>query len=88
MGLSNSSRASVIGGIVKKKVTKELKSVKMPDEAKIKAQTLATAKSIADIRLQSFLEGCMSGLGLKGDWNLDTNTWTFTQMPKPQEGEK
>ena len=71
---------------MKEKVIKELKSVVMPDEARAKAQILATTKTMADIQLQSFLEGCMAGLGLEGDWNLDTNTWTFTQMPeKPQE---
>jgi len=63
-----------------------MKSVKMPNSAKTKAQAWAMAKTLADTRLQSFLEGCMEGLGLEGDWDLDTNTWTFTQIPnKPKE---
>lgn len=68
---------------------KKLKSVKMSDNMRVKAEALATAKSLADLQLRAFLEGCMAGLDLQGDWNLDTSTWTFIQMPKkPQEEDK
>ena len=62
-----------------------IKNIKMIEDMREKTMVLMAAKSLADTRLQAFLEGCMSGLGLNGDWNLDTRTLTFLKMPKPKK---
>ena len=61
-----------------------MKKVKLPNEAITQAQGLMMGKNLADVSLQKFLEGCKSGLGINGDWNLDTRTWTFIKMPKKE----
>mgnify|MGYP001578875846 CR=1 FL=1 len=53
---------------------------KMPKDAVSKAQQLLVNKTIADIALQKYLEGVKDGMGLEGDWNLDSNQWVFTPM--------
>lgn len=59
-----------------------MKEVKLPDEAIRQAQRLLADRNLIDISLQKFLEGCKIGLGLNGNWNLDTKTWTFTKLKK------
>ena len=61
-----------------------MKKIKLPNEAIAQAQGLMMTKNLADMALQKFLEGCKSGLGLNGNWNLDTKTWTFIKMPKKE----
>ena len=57
-------------------------SIVMPDSMKVKATQLFNQKALADTALQNFLAGCVEGLGLKGDWNLDVKTLIFTKMPE------
>lgn len=64
----------------------KMNKVKLSSEAIAQAQGLIMSKSLADIALQKFLEGCKAGLGLNGDYNLDTRAWTFVKMPKKEGG--
>ena len=59
--------------------------VVLPDEAIAQVKGLMANKAMADMSLYKFLEGCKAGLGLNGDWNLDTRTWTFIKMPKKEK---
>ena len=59
----------------------------MPESMKAKALNLFNQKQIAELRLQTFLEGCMEGLGLQGNWNLDLATWTFKEMQPAEDKE-
>ncbi len=61
-----------------------MKKIKLPNEAIVQVQSLLMSKNQADIALQKFLEGCKAGLGISGNYNLDTKTWTFIQMPKKE----
>ena len=65
-------------------MSKKLKEVPMPVSMAAKAQNMINSKSLMEAQIQGFFEGCMEGLGLEGDWNLDTKTWVFKQVPKPK----
>ena len=58
--------------------------MEMPEKMKQTAQKLLAEAFNADARFRMYVQGCMDGLGLEGDWNLDTNAWTFTEMPKTE----
>mgnify|MGYP001598736762 CR=1 FL=1 len=60
----------------------EKKEVQLPQSAKEKAIALFNQTRVAQLQFQSFLDGCKEGLGLEGNWNLDTNTWTFILVEK------
>ena len=61
-----------------------MKTVKMPQEMRGKANNLWVQKGMLEIKFQSYIEGCKDGLGLNGDWNLDLGTWTFNPVPKKE----
>ena len=56
------------------------KCIKLPDKAKEKAQLFLTQAIEADKMFKTYIQACSDCLGLEGDWNLDTNTWTFSKM--------
>uniref|UniRef100_A0A6M3XKM5 Uncharacterized protein n=1 Tax=viral metagenome TaxID=1070528 RepID=A0A6M3XKM5_9ZZZZ len=49
------------------------------------AQSKWMAAQLAQKEFQTFMAGMMAGLGLDGDWNLNTDTWTFEPIEKPKE---
>lgn len=57
----------------------------MPKDMVVRAKALAMARGFAESQFQVYLEGCMMGLKLKGDWSVDTTTWSFTEMPKEEK---
>ena len=62
--------------------------VEVPEKARAKMLVLWSQKQIADLRLESFVQGCFETLQLEGDWDLDTQTWVFNLRPTPKETEK
>lgn len=59
----------------------------MSEKMKAGAQTRMAAMQTAQAILQSYVMGCRDALGLEGEWNLDTATWTFSKM-EPKEAVK
>ena len=43
------------------------------------------AIQVAQRELNVFVQGYMQGLGLRGDYNLDTATWTLKRVPKKEK---
>jgi len=64
---------------------KKDKNVKMSESMKAKAQSLMAESAMASTRLQMYIGGCKDGLGLEGDWNIDTQTWEFSPVPKKEK---
>ena len=62
--------------------------VKLPKAAIAKAQGLLQQSKMAAMALNTFLEGCKAGLGLEGDYNLNTVSWVFVEMEKKPETKK
>jgi len=52
---------------------------------KLSAEVIAGIKErmlkaqIAQTELQHYLNGCLQGMGLKGDWDINTDTWTVSK---------
>ena len=59
-------------------------TVKVSAKVQEQAKSLLLAAQTANDRFRTYLEGCKDGLGLEGDWNLNTQTWEFTKV----EGDK
>jgi len=59
-------------------------SVEIPTKVLPMLQQLLSQKNIADMQFKTYAQGCFDSMGLDGDWNLDTNTWTFVHITKPK----
>ncbi len=66
----------------------------MTTETKLNENQIAKARAklqvvrLAQQDLETYLQGCMDGLGLNGEHQLDMQTWVFTPVKKeepPQE---
>ena len=60
----------------------------MAKNVRLNDKQIATAKAkMRDVQVvqrdfETYIEGCMDGLGLKGDYQLDIKTWTFVPVKK------
>ncbi|KKN52947.1 hypothetical protein LCGC14_0607480 [marine sediment metagenome] len=63
----------------------ELESIKVPDKASVKMQQLLSAKLATEAQFSTYTQGCFDALGLEGDWDLDTDTWTFNRKVHAEE---
>ena len=61
-------------------------AVEMPSDMRAKAQGLLSSVQSQQLSFQSYIQGCMDGMGLNGDWNLDTATWAFKKINKKDKG--
>ena len=51
--------------------------MKIPKDMIEGIQGKLMAVQMTQRELSSYVEGCLQGLGLKGEWNLNTVTWSF-----------
>lgn len=62
-----------------------MKEVKLPDKVRENTQGLLSQKATIESSLRMYIQGYMDSLDLKGDWNLDTNKWALSKMPKEEK---
>ena len=58
---------------------------KLSDKARERAQQLLLQAAEADRMFKIYIQACSDSLDLEGDWNLDTNTWSFDKMPEEKK---
>jgi len=58
------------------------KVMPVPDSARVAIQALMSDARQAQERLNMYVQGCKEGMGLEGDYNLNTSTWEFEPMSK------
>ena len=59
-----------------------MKNTKLNDKMKTVAQGKLLTAQAAQQDFQSYVRGCMDGLGLNGDYNLNIQEWTFELVEK------
>lgn len=57
--------------------------VQMSERMKATALLKLLSAQAAQREFVAFVEGCKEGLGLDGDYNLDTAQWQFSPIEKP-----
>ena len=62
----------------------EINEIKVPDKVLPKLQQLLSQKNLAEMQFNIYVQGCFDALGLDGNWDLNTNTWTFVRLTKPE----
>ncbi|KKK99702.1 hypothetical protein LCGC14_2630090 [marine sediment metagenome] len=63
-----------------------MKEIKIPDKVRGQIQNLLTQKATLESNIIMYAQGYTDSLGLEGDWNIDTNKWVLTKMPKKEAG--
>lgn len=62
-----------------------METVPMTPAMIAKAQMKLLLAQTAQKEFLAYIEGCMTGMGLDGDYNLDTQKWVFVPRPKSEE---
>ena len=63
------------------KTKEQEKLIKLSPQMRNTAQLKKLVAEAAQRDFQSYLQGCIDALGLTGNYNLDTNQWTFVLLP-------
>jgi len=62
-----------------------MKNISLPDNVKQEAQARLAQINKLQGEFFNYVSGAKDGMGLVGDFNLDTTTWQFRSVPKEKK---
>ena len=62
-----------------------MKTVKLSNKAIEACNALLLERTMAENKLQAYLQGVMDTLKLEGSWNLNTDKWEFSKTEAKKE---
>ena len=61
--------------------------IQVPEKIKVALSNLLAQRQNLESQISLYGQGIMDGMGLEGNWNLDTQKWVLTKILAPSEVE-
>ena len=65
-------------------VPSEIEEIQLPEKIKVALGNLLAQRQNLENQIGLYCQGIIDGMGLEGNWNLDTDKWVLTKVSEAE----